>query len=138
MVRVLPLERFQDERGALVPLTFDDLGFSVVRTFVVTAPRGAVRGGHAHLTVRQVLLRVSGTIEVEVVHAGAGSAYVTLDDSAPAVLIEPGVWAQQTYSDDNAALVVFADGHYDSDEYSHVRPGSVGSSGTSGAPGSTS
>ena len=121
MVRILALDRFDDERGTLTPLTFDDLGFVVARTFVVNAPRGAVRGGHAHRGVRQVLFRASGTVEVEVRHGGA-QAHVTLDDSGPALLVEAGVWARQTYLDDHAALVVFADGPYDASEYLHEMP----------------
>ncbi|MBM7504045.1 sugar 3,4-ketoisomerase [Agromyces aurantiacus] len=122
MVRVLELDRFRDERGSLVPLTFDDLGFRVVRTFVVDAPRGAVRGGHAHRRVRQVLFRASGTIELELRRDGQ-LARLTLDEEHPAVLIEAGVWAQQTYLDDGAALIVFADGRYEADEYAHEAPG---------------
>lgn len=121
MVRVLALERFDDERGSLTPLAFDELGFAVARTFVVNAPKGAVRGGHAHRRVRQVLLRASGSVEVEVRHAGA-EARVTLDDACPALLVEAGVWARQTYLDDHAALVVFADGPYDASEYVHEVP----------------
>jgi dTDP-4-dehydrorhamnose 3,5-epimerase-like enzyme len=115
-VRVLELERFRDERGSLVPLSFDGLGFSVARTFVVHAPRGAVRGGHAHRRVRQVLFRASGTIEVEV-GLGDARARVILDERRPALLIEPGVWAQQTYLDEGSTLVVFADGPYEPAEY---------------------
>jgi dTDP-4-dehydrorhamnose 3,5-epimerase-like enzyme len=125
MVRVLELDRFHDERGSLVPLSFDDVGFTPARAFVVNAPRGAVRGGHAHRRLRQVLLRASGTIEVEV-HHGGERATVTLDESCPAILIEPGVWARQTYPDDHSTLVVFADGPYDADEYAHERPDTAG------------
>jgi dTDP-4-dehydrorhamnose 3,5-epimerase-like enzyme len=125
LVRVLDLDRFHDERGSLVPLSFDDVGFTAARAFVVNASRGAVRGGHAHRRQRQVLLRASGTIEVEVRH-GAERANVTLDESCPAVLIEPGVWARQTYPDDHSTLIVFADGPYDADEYAHERPDAAG------------
>lgn len=125
MVRVLDLDRFHDERGSLVPLSFDDVGFTAARAFVVSAPRGAVRGGHAHRRVRQVLLRASGTIEVEMLHGGE-RAHVTLDESCPAILIEPGVWAQQTYPHDHSTLVVFADGPYDADEYAYERPDAAG------------
>ncbi|MGR0220582.1 sugar 3,4-ketoisomerase [Agromyces sp. ZXT2-6] len=125
MVRILELDRFDDERGSLVPLSFDDVGFSAARAFVVNAPRGAVRGGHAHRRVRQVLFRASGTIEVEVLHGG-DRAHVTLDESCPAILIEPGVWAQQTYPEGHATLVVFADGPYEASEYAHERPDVAG------------
>ncbi|WP_448809264.1 sugar 3,4-ketoisomerase [Agromyces bauzanensis] len=119
-VRVLELECFRDDRGSLTPVTFDELGFSVARAFVVNAPRGAVRGGHAHRDVRQVLFRASGSIDVEVSHRGE-HARLTLDEARPAVLIEAGVWAQQTYLDDHSALVVFADGPYEAAEYVDVR-----------------
>jgi len=115
-VRVLALDRFRDHRGSLTPMTFDDVGFSVARTFVVSAPRGAVRGGHGHRRVRQVLFRASGTIDVDFRHRGE-HASVTLDEDRPAVLIEAGVWAQQTYLDDHSTLIVFADGPYDPSEY---------------------
>lgn len=121
MVRFLDVDRFRDERGSLVPIDFDEIGFRVVRMFVVDAPGGAVRGGHAHRRVRQVLLRASGVVEVDVRH-GAARARVTLDETRPALLVEPGVWAQQTYADDRTVLVVFADGPYDPDEYVHDRP----------------
>jgi dTDP-4-dehydrorhamnose 3,5-epimerase-like enzyme len=116
LVRVLELDCFRDHRGSLTPMTFDDVGFSVARTFVVSAPRGAVRGGHAHRRVRQVLFRASGTIEVDVNHRGE-RARITLDEGHPAILIEPGVWAQQTYLDDHSTLIVFADGPYEASEY---------------------
>ena len=118
-VRVLDLERFRDHRGSLTPLTLDDLGFRVARTFVVSASRGAVRGGHAHRRVRQVLFRAAGRIDVAVRHEG-GHARITLDEDRPALLIEAGVWAEQTYLDDGATLIVFADGPYDATEYEHA------------------
>jgi dTDP-4-dehydrorhamnose 3,5-epimerase-like enzyme len=116
LVRVLDLDCFRDDRGALTPLTFNDVGFSVARTFVVSAPRDAVRGGHAHRRQRQVLFRASGTIDVEVSHDRT-RAHITLDERRPALLIEAGVWARQTYLDDHSTLIVFADGPYDAGDY---------------------
>jgi dTDP-4-dehydrorhamnose 3,5-epimerase-like enzyme len=116
-VRLVELESFRDDRGTLTPITLDELAFSVARAFVVRAPRGAIRGGHAHRRVRQVLFRASGTIDVEVSHRGE-RARVILDQERPAVLLEAGVWAQQTYLDDDATLIVFADGPYEAAEYS--------------------
>lgn len=128
MVRVLELDCFRDERGSLTPMTFDDVGFSVARTFVVSAPRDAVRGGHAHRRLRQVLFRASGTIDVDVSHGGA-RARLTLDEHHPAVLIEAGVWARQTYLDDHSTLIVFADGPYDAGDYVSGEAGGAGEAG---------
>lgn len=115
-VRLLELESFRDHRGSLTPITLDDLDFRVTRTFVVNAPLGAVRGGHAHRRVRQVLFRASGTIDVDLRRDGA-HARVTLDEHRPAVLLEAGVWAQQTYLEHDSTLIVFADGPYEPAEY---------------------
>jgi len=123
LVRVLTVDRFRDHRGVLTPLSFGDIGFSVERAFVVNAPQGAVRGGHGHRRVRQLLFRASGSIDVEVSHAGL-QARITLDEDRPALLLEPGVWAQQTYLDDGSTLIVFADGPYESGEYIHGEPSS--------------
>ncbi|MFC9919786.1 sugar 3,4-ketoisomerase [Agromyces binzhouensis] len=115
-VRPLTLDRFVDDRGTLTPLVLAELSFAVARVFVVSAPAGAVRGGHAHRSVRQVLFRASGSVEVEFRHRGESSR-LTLDDARPAVLVEAGVWAQQTYLDDGSTLIVLADGGYDRSEY---------------------
>ena len=115
-VRLLELESYRDDRGVLTPITFDDFGFTAARAFVVRAPQGAVRGGHGHRRVRQVLFCASGTIDVDVRLRGA-HARLTLDQDRPAVLLEAGVWAQQTYVGADSTLIVFADGPYDSAEY---------------------
>ena len=115
-VRLLDLESFRDDRGVLTPITFDDFGFTAARAFVVRASQGAVRGGHGHRRVRQVLFCASGTIEVELRHRGM-RARLTLDEHQPAVLLDAGVWAEQTYIGTESTLIVFADGPYEPEEY---------------------
>ena len=115
-VRLLELESYRDDRGVLTPITFDDFGFTAARAFVVRAPQGAVRGGHGHRRVRQVLFCASGKIDVDVRLRGA-HARLTLDQDRPAALLEAGVWAQQTYVGADTMLIVFADGPFDPAEY---------------------
>lgn len=117
VVRRLTLRRFVDERGSLTPLDLDELGFRVSRTFVVTAPVGSVRGGHAHRRVRQIFFCTGGIVDVEFRYRG-DATHVRLDESRPAVFVDAGVWAQQTYCSEGATLVVFADGGFDPSEYS--------------------
>lgn len=114
--RVLRLAFCDDARGVLTPITFAEHEFTAVRAFVVSAPTGAVRGGHAHVRARQILMRVSGIIDV---HARLEGAAVTvrLDAETAALLIEPGVWSSQTYVANNSAIVVFSDMEYDPRDY---------------------
>lgn len=119
LVRVLALPTMRDSRGDLIPITFADWGFEAVRSFVVRATAGTVRGGHGHRLCRQVFMRVSGVVDVDV-RIGESGHTIRLDGDTSAVLIEPGVWAQQTYVTDDAALVVFADMLYDPSDYVDV------------------
>lgn len=118
-VRLIPLTSHVDERGSLNPIDLSESGLLPVRSFVVTAPAGAVRGGHSHQKCRQLLIRVSGTIDVKVKY-GTQTETIRLSaapDDQNAILIEPGVWAEQRYLIDDATLLVFADQPYDPSDY---------------------
>ena len=118
-VRLIRLASFTDERGTLSPIDLVAAGLTPVRSFVVTAPAGTIRGRHGHRKCRQLLMSVSGTIEVEV-RCGAEIETIRLSDDPQdqrAILIEPGVWAEQRYLTDDATLLVFADTPYDPSDY---------------------
>ncbi|HEU5143745.1 MAG TPA: WxcM-like domain-containing protein [Dermatophilaceae bacterium] len=116
LVTPLPAPAHADERGVLTSVAFAPHDFRVVRAFTVVAPDGAVRGGHGHHRGRQILLRVGGEIHVEVRRDGR-VLELSLGPDVPGLLIESGVWARQTYSGPDAALVVFCDTEYDVDDY---------------------
>ena len=104
-----------DQRGQLIPCELSRF-FAPVRTFLVhDVPEGTVRGGHAHRTARQLMICLVGRVVVELRLAGE-MARVHLDRPAKALLVEPGVWASQTYHGD-AQLLVLASEPYDPDDY---------------------
>ena len=105
-----------DSRGTLSPLEFPINGFLPVRAFLVSAVVGAVRGGHGHYKARQLLLQISGRIEVELRFGGLVETAVLGPDHR-ALLIEPGVWALQRYTGRDPALIVFSDMSYSKDDY---------------------
>lgn len=109
-------ESHADARGILTALAFGSLGFKPARVFVVEAPDGAVRGGHGHRAGRQLLMRVSGEIEIELRHGGEVES-VTLSRSNRALLIEAPVWSSQTYRGASPAMVVLSDIEFDPDGY---------------------
>ena len=115
--RLVALAARTDARGTLQPLDFDALPFAPRRLFFVhDVPAGAVRGEHAHRTARQLLFRLAGTIDVELRTADDG-ARVVLDRSDRGLLLEPGVWAAQTYRGADAGLLVLADEPFDPASY---------------------
>jgi hypothetical protein len=105
-----------DTRGILTALEFGHFAFKPMRLFLVEAPDGAVRGGHGHRHGRQLLLQVSGEIEIELRHAG-GTEHVTLDRSSRALMIEAPVWSRQIYRGENPAMLVLSDVPFDPRNY---------------------
>jgi dTDP-4-dehydrorhamnose 3,5-epimerase-like enzyme len=105
-----------DERGVLTSFAFDQHDFAAVRTFVVQAPDGTVRGGHGHRSGRQVLLWLSGEIEVELRYRSQIER-VVLNENRRAILIEPPVWARQRYRGASPSILVLCDTRYDADDY---------------------
>ena len=117
-VRRIPTQTFEDRRGRLSPIGFDfgDGGFRPLRAFIVEGQPGAVRGCHGHAATRQVLMLVSGFVELELRWRGR-SERLRLDPAGRAILIEPPVWSSQTFLDANSAIVVFCDTPYDAADY---------------------
>jgi UDP-2-acetamido-3-amino-2,3-dideoxy-glucuronate N-acetyltransferase len=115
--RLITLAPRTDMRGSLLPLDFAQLPFLPCRAFVVRdVPAGTVRGRHAHRRGSQLLVRLTGRVLVDMRFEGQEDL-VTLDRSDRALLIGPGVWAEQTYLDPGSILLVLASDPYDPHDY---------------------
>jgi dTDP-4-dehydrorhamnose 3,5-epimerase-like enzyme len=116
--RLLHARTHVDDRGWLTTLDADLAGFGVTRAFLVGSADGSTRGGHAHRQGRQLLTLVTGRVRVDMRWRGeAASQELAGDDRS--ILIEPGVWATQTYLDPLSSLVVLCDTPYDLADYVH-------------------
>ncbi len=107
---------FDDPRGTLTAVSFDDLPFVPTRAWVLDRiPRGARRGGHAARTQHRLLVVV------------AGEAWLTVDDghsservrfTAPQTLhLAPGTWFEIEARSDGLTILALADGSYDRSDY---------------------
>jgi hypothetical protein len=108
-----------DHRGRLTHFEMTQF-FVPICTFLVNGvPDGAVRGSHAHLRARQLMICLAGRVTVELCFQGE-EVRVQLDRPTQGLLIEPGVWASQTYHN-GAQLLVFASEPYDPSDYIQER-----------------
>ena len=104
----IELAAHRDPRGELLALDEGRLPFVPRRIFFVRdVPPGSVRGGHGHRRARQLLVCLAGRIRCELRHGGE-RGQVLLEPSAHALLVEPGVWTEQTYETPGAMLLVLA------------------------------
>ena len=113
----VPLACNLDERGRLLELDFHALPFVVRRIFTINdVPAGTRRGGHRHRSGAQVLLCISGRVEVELRRDEACTA-VVLTPETDALCIPAGIWAAQRYLDEASALLVLASDPFDPTSY---------------------
>lgn len=97
------------ESGQLVP-------FDIRRVFTVSAAAGDIRGDHAHKRCTQLLVCVSGVIQVTC-DDGLVIAEHTLDNVGIGLLVPPGVWAKEKYIVGDAVLMVLCNRGYEAEDY---------------------
>ena len=109
-----------DPRGRLVALeTLTEIvPFEVKRVYYIfdTTP-GTVRGNHAHRTLKQVLICVSGACTVECELPDGTKSSHRLDWPDRGLLIEGLVWREMKEFSKDAVLLVLASEHYDEGDY---------------------
>ena len=84
--------------------------------YLYDVPSGAVRGGHAHKDLEQVLISVSGSFDV-IVDNGVGREKFSLNRSHIGLYIGPMVWRDMENFSSNAICLVLASKIYDENDY---------------------
>lgn len=119
-LKIDTLPTVRDVRGALTVAEFSRfVPFAVVRLFYVreVLPNTA-RGQHAHFRCSQYVICVSGRVRVDFAD-GTGERSVILSPGQ-AILIEPGIFATETYLDADSVLLFLCDRPYEKDDYIHT------------------
>ena len=107
---------FEDNRGLLAPIEFDNLDFTPRRIFYVTnVPKGDERGYHAHYTTQQILTCIQGEIIVSL-HDGQKLETVTLQPTQW-VFIDRLIWDSQKFVTGNEVLMCVCSTLYEKSDY---------------------
>lgn len=102
---------FTDDRGTLVPIELDHVGFDVRRVFTVAGPpHGSTRGQHAS-TCRELIVLASGEAEVTL-GVGAMARTVVLTRPGETAEVSPGEYIRYLLRDACSVIVVLADEAY--------------------------
>ena len=115
--RFINIPKYADERGNLsVVESYVHIPFSIQRVYWMRdVPKGLYRGGEFHKKLRQVLLPIEGSFDVEL-EDGNIRTTITLDDPQKGLLIEPVVWRKLSNFSENAICLVFASTPYDTND----------------------
>jgi len=116
--RVLDLPRINDPRGNL---TFLEGGrhvpFDVRRVFYIyDVPTEESRGAHAHRTLQQFLICLSGSFDVAI-DDGVSKGRIHLNRPWKGLLIPPMIWAAEVNFDAGSVCLVLASEVYREADY---------------------
>lgn len=118
LAETIDLQTIVDSDGALIVAELDKhIGFPIKRLFTVSdVPVGAVRGGHAHKTTREILICVAGAVEVIATDGVKEETYL-LDLPSKGLMIPARIWLSQRYMQAGTILLAICDTLYDEADY---------------------
>lgn len=113
--RTTPVHAFPvhaDERGRLVVVEGEDVGFDVRRVFAVTGvDGGGPRGGH-EADCTELLVLVAGTVRVRLSSAGGDATERLMESAGDALTVHPGDHVDYDLGGAASVLLVLCDAPY--------------------------
>ncbi len=117
-VRFVSFRSIHDPSGNLTPIEEgQDVPFDIRRVFFLyDVPGGAARGGHAHKTLEEVVIAVSGSFDV-VVEDGIARARYSLNRAYYGLYLPSMVWMNLENFSSNSVALVLASQPFDESDY---------------------
>lgn len=115
---VLNLPEVRDSRGNLAFIESGiNIPFEIKRVyFLYDIPSNAVRGGHAHRKLEQLIVSLSGSFNIRL-DDGQSEQNILLNNPSKGLLLQTGVWRELNSFSSGATALVLASTQYDSKEY---------------------
>ena len=118
MINNKVIEQHNDPLSAnLGVLNFSDVPFEVRRIYWISNfKNGTIRGRHAHKSLTQMMLVLSGSLEL-LLYEGHECEYFFMQAGDDPILINPGKWRVMKNGSIDAVVLVLASHEYDESDY---------------------
>lgn len=118
-VKMLEFSENGDERGNLVVVEGNiDVPFEIKRVFYIYgSDKDIVRGSHANLRTKFVLINVSGKSKVKIKDGLGNEIVYSLNRPKTGLYIPEMVWKEMYDFSEDSVLLCLASEHYDGGEY---------------------
>jgi len=119
MVEIIQLPKILDDRGNLsFAENNNQIPFYIQRVYwIVEVPGGEVRGGHAYKQLEEVIIPLSGSLDVAY-DDGSGSEQVYhLNRSYKGLYVPPLTWRQLRHFSTNTVVLILASRKFDERDY---------------------
>lgn len=115
---IIELNKNHREKGNLTVVQNGiEVPFNVKRCYYLyDVPGGEERGGHAHKTLRQLIIAASGSFDV-VLNDGNVKRTVTLNRPYEGLLVVPGIWRDLNNFSSGSVCLVLASEVYQKEDY---------------------
>jgi len=116
--QIIELPKITDPRGNLTFIESEGhVPFDIKRIYYLyDVPGGADRGGHAHKTLCQFVIAMSGSFDITL-DDGYNKKKFHLNRSYYGLYICPGIWRDLDNFSSGAVCTVLASKHYDESDY---------------------
>lgn len=115
--QLINIPKIEDTRGNIAVIEKKVLPFPIKRVYYLyDIPSGSYRGGHAHKTLWQFLIAVSGSFNV-LLNDGAESKTIMLNRPDQGLLIPNGVWRELANFSAGAVCLVLASDEFKEEDY---------------------
>lgn len=117
--QIIQLPKIADARGNLSFMqNHDHLPFEIKRVFwIYDVPGGETRGGHAYKTQQEIIIVLSGSIDIVVVNPNGESTKYTLNRSYSALYIPPMHWRHLENFSTNSVSVHLSSAEFSEADY---------------------
>ena len=116
-IEFIQIPKIENSLGNIAVIENEIIPFAIKRVYYLfDIPSSAVRGGHSHKNLQQVLIAISGSFDV-VLHNGKEKQIVTLNKPDKGLLIKSNIWRELETFSSGAVCLVMASEVYDETDY---------------------
>jgi oxalate decarboxylase/phosphoglucose isomerase-like protein (cupin superfamily) len=116
--KLVSLPKILDKRGNLSVIESDNqIPFTIRRTYLIyDVPGGEVRGGHAFLEQKEMIVALSGSLDI-IVFDGVKEQKFSLNRSYQGLYIPNGLWRHMENFATNTLVLVISNNNYNENDY---------------------
>ena len=116
---LIELPQIKDRRGNLSFIQeLDSFPFEINRVFwTYNVPGGKRRGGHSYKTQNELIVALSGAVDVITIDTEKNVVIFRLDRPNIGLLVPPGIWRRMESFSGNAFCLHISDSKYEAEDY---------------------
>lgn len=116
-IQIIDIPKIENSSGNIAVIENNSIPFAIKRVYYLyDIPSSAVRGGHAHKHLNQILIAISGSFDV-VLKDGSSIEKILLNKPDKGLLINNNTWRELENFSSGAVCLVLASDIYKEEDY---------------------